>query len=113
MPDPARKTGQHRPNLSAITLIYIKAAERSGENCRSIVSQLHAALLTKLMRPIMLAPAAVTTDQRYAIPESMQAWVLGDPGPLMLQRKPVPVPNKAEGLIRIDAVAICAPALDN
>jgi len=61
----------------------------------------------------MLAPAAVTTDKRYVIPDSMQAWVLGDPGQLILKRKPVPVPNKAEVLIRIDAVAICATDLDN
>ena len=61
----------------------------------------------------MLAPAAVTTDKRYAIPDSMQAWVLGDPGQLILKRKPVPVPGKSEVLIRIDAVAICATDLDN
>ena len=61
----------------------------------------------------MLAPAAVTTDQRFAIPESMQAWVLGDPGQLILKRKPVPAPGKSEVLIRIDAVAICATDLDN
>ncbi len=61
----------------------------------------------------MLAPAAVTTDKSYIIPDSMQAWVLGDPGQLILKRKPVPVPNKAEVLVRIDAVAICATDLDN
>ena len=46
-------------------------------------------------------------------PRPLQAWVLGDPGQLIQKRKPVPVPNKAEVLIRIDAVAICATDLDN
>jgi L-iditol 2-dehydrogenase len=42
----------------------------------------------------------------------MKAWVLGDPGKLLLQEKPVPVPKKAEVLVRIDAVAICATDLE-
>jgi L-iditol 2-dehydrogenase len=42
----------------------------------------------------------------------MRAWVLGGPGELSLQQKPVPVPNRAEVLVRIDAVAICATDLD-
>ena len=33
---------------------------------------------------------------QYQIPERMQAWVLGDPGQLLLTRKPVPVPAKSE-----------------
>ena len=36
----------------------------------------------------------------------MKAWVLGDPGELLLKDKPVPVPKKAEVLVRIDAVAM-------
>ena len=44
----------------------------------------------------MPAPAAVTTDKRYVIPDSMQAWVLGDPGQLILKRKPVPMPGKSD-----------------
>ena len=61
----------------------------------------------------MYAPAAVKVDSRFPIPDTMKAWVLGDPGQLILKSKPVPVPTKAEVLIRIDAVAICATDLDN
>ena len=61
----------------------------------------------------MDAPAAVTTDPRFPLPDSMKAWVLGDPGQLILTEKPVPAPKKAEVLVRIDAVAICATDLDN
>ncbi len=61
----------------------------------------------------MRAPAAVTTDRRFPLPETMRAWVLGDPGQLIFTRKPVPLPTKSEVLIRIDAVAICATDLDN
>ena len=44
----------------------------------------------------------------YEIPETMKAWVLGDPGVLTLEEKPVPQPKKSEVLVKIDAVAICA-----
>lgn len=54
-------------------------------------------------------PAVVT----LSAPESMQAWVLGKPGELILTRKPTPVPNKSEVPVRIDAIAICATDLDN
>jgi L-iditol 2-dehydrogenase len=42
----------------------------------------------------------------------MKAWVLGGPGELSLRDKPMPVPRKAEVLVRIDAVAICATDLE-
>jgi L-iditol 2-dehydrogenase len=42
----------------------------------------------------------------------MKAWVLGDPDQLHLREKPVPAPNRAEVLVRIDAVAICATDLE-
>ncbi|MBU2960115.1 zinc-binding dehydrogenase [Citreicella sp. C3M06] len=54
----------------------------------------------------------VTTHKDYPIPETMKAWVLGDPGELTLADKPVPSPGKAEVLVRIDAVAICATDLE-
>ena len=54
----------------------------------------------------MYAPAGVKTSKDFPIPDMMKAWVLGDPGQLMLKDKPVPVPKKAEVLVRIDAVAI-------
>lgn len=46
------------------------------------------------------------------VPEQMKAWVLGDPDELSLIDKPVPVPGRAEALVRIDAVAICATDLE-
>ena len=61
-----------------------------------------------------LASAAATTNpDRQIIPNSMKAWVVGDPGQIRLTRKPVPTPRKSEALIRIDAVAICATDIDN
>lgn len=57
-------------------------------------------------------PGNVKTDADYPIPETMKAWVLGDPDQLTLEDKPVPVPGKAEVLVRIDAVAICATDLE-
>jgi len=45
------------------------------------------------------------------VPATMKAWVLGDPGQLLLVDKPVPRPAAAEVLVRIDAVAICATDL--
>jgi len=54
----------------------------------------------------------VKTSPDFPIPETMKAWVLGDPGQLTLQEKPVPTPEKAEVLVRIDAVAICATDLE-
>jgi hypothetical protein len=38
------------------------------------------------------------------IAEIMRAWVLGDPNKLKLVEKPVPVPGRAEILVRVDAV---------
>jgi threonine dehydrogenase-like Zn-dependent dehydrogenase len=60
----------------------------------------------------MYAPAGVKTSRDYPISDTMKAWVLGDPGELSLRDKPVPVPRKAEVLVRIDAVAICATDLE-
>jgi L-iditol 2-dehydrogenase len=60
----------------------------------------------------MYAPAGVKTSSSFPIPDTMKAWVLGNPGELMLKDKPVPVPKKAEVLVRIDAVAICATDLE-
>src|ERR1700752_3002637 len=47
-----------------------------------------------------------------AVPATMKAWVLDAPNELRLVEKPVPVPGKAEVLVRIDAVAICATDLE-
>ena len=54
----------------------------------------------------------VKTSPDFVIPDTMRAWVLGDPDQLHLTTKPVPVPQRAEVLVRIDAVAICATDLE-
>lgn len=54
----------------------------------------------------------VKTHPDFPVPETMKAWVLGDPGQLTLVEKKVPTPKKAEVLVRIDAVAICATDLE-
>src|SRR5271166_5408189 len=50
----------------------------------------------------------VKTSSDFPIPDTMRAWLLGDADQLTLSTKPVPVPQKAEVLVRIDALAICA-----
>ena len=60
----------------------------------------------------MYRPAGVKTSGAFPIPDTMKAWVLGNPGELSLRDKPMPVPRKAEVLVRIDAVAICATDLE-
>jgi 2-desacetyl-2-hydroxyethyl bacteriochlorophyllide A dehydrogenase len=60
----------------------------------------------------MYAPPGVKTNPNIPVPETMRAWVLGDPGKLHFTEKPVPVPKRAEVLVRIDAVAICATDLE-
>ena len=64
------------------------------------------------MESLMALPDNITTSATYPVPESMKAWVLGNPGELTLEEKPVPAPGKAEVLVRIDAVAICATDLE-
>jgi L-iditol 2-dehydrogenase len=60
----------------------------------------------------MYAPPGVKTSKDFPVPERQRAWVLGDPGELKLVEKAVPIPKKAEVLVRIDAVAICATDLE-
>ena len=52
------------------------------------------------------------TSKKFPIPKAMKAWVLGDSDQLSLVEKPIQMPGKAEVLLRIDAVAICATDLD-
>ena len=54
----------------------------------------------------------VKTAPEFAIPDRMRAWVLDGPGELTLTEKPTPMPGRAEVLVRIDAVAICATDLE-
>ena len=60
----------------------------------------------------MYAPPGVKTSPAVNVSETMKAWVLGEPGELRRIEKPTPVPGRAEVLVRIDAVAICATDLD-
>ncbi|MCW2664804.1 MAG: alcohol dehydrogenase [Mycobacterium sp.] len=60
----------------------------------------------------MSHPTTIETDAAPPLPEHMRAWVLGDPGQLSLVDKPIPKPGRAEVLVRIDAVAICATDLE-
>ncbi len=60
----------------------------------------------------MPQPDNVKVDPAVPVPDTMKAWVLGDPGELSLTDKPVPVPERAEVLVRIDGVAICATDLE-
>src|SRR6201993_1700476 len=60
----------------------------------------------------MYAGPGVKTSKDFLIPDTMKAWILGNPGELKLTQKPLPVPNRAEVLVRIDAVAICATDLE-
>ena len=57
-------------------------------------------------------PPGVRTSPAMPIPDRMKAWVLGGPDELSLAEKPVPMPGRAEVLVRIDAVAICATDLE-
>jgi len=54
---------------------------------------------------------AARTNQ-FQIPGTMKAWVLGGPNEIKLVQKPVPEPGKAEVLVRIDAIAVCATDLE-
>src|SRR6201993_2044470 len=60
----------------------------------------------------MYSPPGVRTSADFPIPETMQAWVLGDPDTLVLKSKRTPAPRNGEVLVRIDAVAICATDLE-
>ncbi|HZH52124.1 MAG TPA: zinc-binding dehydrogenase [Microvirga sp.] len=60
----------------------------------------------------MYVHPGVKTDPSMPVPDTMKAWVLGNPNELRLVDKKVPVPKKAEVLVRVDAIAICATDLD-
>src|SRR5260370_30840852 len=59
----------------------------------------------------MYQASGVKTSAEFRVPAQMKAWVLGGPDELSLREKPTPVPGRAEVLVRIDAVAICATDL--
>ena len=53
-----------------------------------------------------------TRSNQYPIPDRMRAWVLGGPEQLSLVEKPVPQPGRAEVLVRVDAIAVCATDIE-
>ena len=53
----------------------------------------------------MTAAADARARSNVTPPERMKAWVLHGPGELSFEEKPVPAPERAEVLVRIDAVA--------
>ena len=48
----------------------------------------------------------------FTVPPTMKAWVLGGPEQLSMVEKPVPEPGRAEVLLRIDAIAVCATDIE-
>lgn len=56
--------------------------------------------------------SGVTVSDSMPVPDTMKAWVIGNPDELFQVEKPVPMPSRAEVLVRIDAVAICATDLE-
>src|SRR3954447_1598325 len=48
----------------------------------------------------------------YTVPRTMKSWVLGWPEELSLVEKPVPEPGRAEVLVRVDAIAVCATDIE-
>ncbi|RAI33980.1 alcohol dehydrogenase [Rhodoplanes serenus] len=61
----------------------------------------------------MMAADGVTTSAAFPVPDTMMAWVLDGPGEVRRVDKLVPVPGRAEVLLRIDAIAICPSDIDN
>ena len=55
---------------------------------------------------------AASQTNAFKIPKTMKAWVLGGPDELNLVDKPVPEPGRAEVLVRIDAIAVCATDIE-
>jgi L-iditol 2-dehydrogenase len=58
------------------------------------------------------ASAMAERTNQFRIPKTMKAWVLGAPEELTLVEKPVPEPGRAEVLVRIDAIAVCATDIE-
>ncbi len=43
----------------------------------------------------------------YIVPQTMKAWVLGDPDEMRMIEKPVPEPGPVEVLVKVGAIAVC------
>src|SRR5689334_997856 len=99
------------------TIIWLLCASRSSPRCVRSRQSLAHTVPVRVWPPnkgnnTMYAPPGVKTSKEMPVPDTMRAWVLGGPDELKLAEKPVPVPKRAEVLVRIDAVAICATDLE-
>ena len=56
--------------------------------------------------------ATASGRNEFPVPPTMKAWVLVDPEQLSLVEKPVPEPARAEVLVRVDAIAVCATDIE-
>ena len=104
--------GNYAPRISGTYTLTCRPLDCDGRQASRIRDLVEAKFPVRRKEEPMYAPAGVKTSTDYPIPDTMKAWVLGDPGQLSLTDKPVPVPKKAEVLVRIDAVAICATDLE-
>jgi L-iditol 2-dehydrogenase len=94
------------------TIDPIRPARRETD-CRRAVGDVYWTKASKNQgSAAMYSPAGVRTSSELPIPDQMKAWVLGGPDELSLRDKPTPIPGRAEVLVRIDAVAICATDLE-
>lgn len=60
----------------------------------------------------MGTPEFSSQSDDLTVPSVMRAWVLKDADEIAMIEKPVPQPGKAEVLVRIDAIAVCATDLE-
>jgi len=72
----------------------------------------HNATITTMSHSEQHGAAASHMEAAFSVPDTMKAWVLGDPGRMHLVTKPVPHPARDEVLIRIRATAICGTDLE-
>lgn len=92
-------------------LAAMQQMARAGHPMLAAVGRFALGCQQKEEAPMYQSPG-VKTSPDLPVPDLMKAWVLGDPDQLLLREKPTPVPSRAEVLVRIDAVAICATDLE-
>jgi 2-desacetyl-2-hydroxyethyl bacteriochlorophyllide A dehydrogenase len=88
------------------------SAEKSIATAHEAVRNIIGIDTSRRRNAAMYNPAGVKTSSEWPVPAQMRAWVLGAPDELLLRDKPTPIPGRAEVLVRIDAVAICATDLE-
>lgn len=91
-------------------LLYLTFGVGSGE-CSTKINQ-YSKWLTIKMNVAVPTSSKPQLAGVGVVPAKMKAWVLDGPNELRVVEKPVPVPRRAEVLVRIDAAAICATDLE-